>query len=674
MLVDSLTMALPLVSGTNKVDIFHRLAKTYEFIDSDSAVFYAGQGLALAMQEGTPYQKAISYQVLGRVYDRRGDLVIAHDYCVKGLALAANGNNRKLNAHLNNNLGIIHAKRGDYAIALGYFLSALAVWENLEAKKNVAALLGNIGTLYRKIGDHDKSIKELLKAQQLALEINNEKLVASCMHNLGETYKQKGEDKNALKTYQKALALKERMGFTIRLIPTLKGIGEVYINMGLYLKAGEYFGRALAIARKEDNKEYLQKIFFSLGKLEQARKDYFKAIHYFGQSLEITREINMKDDMLQALNALAETYTKIRDFELAFEYLSQYKNLNDSLYDEKYSELLAEMGTKFELSQKETEIEHLIISRKADQFKLWSLITIVLLIFGALSASLLFIRNRRRAHNTLVLHNAKIETQNHLLAQKQSEIETQNLLLSRQSEEITLQNSQLKQTNSDLMQFAYAASHDLREPLRTIRSYMQLLERRYKNQLDETAQEFIAFATDGAIRMDDLLQDLLAYSRIGRENARKSSVDLNRILNKVKDSLHHQIDRNKAQIVYPPLPHFEAYEAQMHLLFQNLISNAIKFRGEEDPLIRIEVSQGGGHYLISVADNGIGIDEAHRERVFTLFQRLHPRAKYEGTGMGLAICKKIVQNHKGEIWLDSNLGVGTTFYIRIPSNVAIEAN
>ncbi|MDD5773501.1 MAG: PAS domain S-box protein [bacterium] len=231
----------------------------------------------------------------------------------------------------------------------------------------------------------------------------------------------------------------------------------------------------------------------------------------------------------------------------------------------------------------------------------------------------------------------------------------------------------LKRANENLEQFAYVASHDLQEPLRTMSSFSQLLAHRYKARLDPDADDFIDFITDAANRMQKLIIDLLAYSRIGRVETQKTDVDCNSVLGKVVTILSSVIEGTGAVITHDTLPVSVCNESNFLQLFQNLISNAIKFRGKEAPHIHISAKKNGNEWLFSVSDNGIGIDEKYKEKIFLIFQRLHGRDKYPGTGIGLSICKKIIETHGGRIWVESQVGKGSTFYFTIPANIQKEA-
>ncbi|MHA2425856.1 MAG: ATP-binding protein, partial [Candidatus Thorarchaeota archaeon] len=229
--------------------------------------------------------------------------------------------------------------------------------------------------------------------------------------------------------------------------------------------------------------------------------------------------------------------------------------------------------------------------------------------------------------------------------------------------------AELAKSNADLEQFAYVISHDLQEPLRMIVSYLQLIETRYRDKIDDEVNEFIDFAIDGAKRMKIMINDLLTYSRVGRKSGPTESIELAGIVSSVLSNLRMRIDETNATVEYVNLPSILANRAHMHILFQNLISNAIKFRGEERPRVRIEAKPEGMIWVFSITDNGIGIDPKYHDRLFKVFQRLHAIGEYEGSGIGLAICKRVVENLGGEIWLESELNVGTTIYFSIPEGV-----
>jgi PAS domain S-box-containing protein len=226
---------------------------------------------------------------------------------------------------------------------------------------------------------------------------------------------------------------------------------------------------------------------------------------------------------------------------------------------------------------------------------------------------------------------------------------------------------ELRRSNEELERFAYVASHDLQEPLRTVTSYMQLLSRRYRDQLGGDAAEFIDFAVGGAKRMQHLIEDLLAFSRLGTRGRTFVSTDANVMFRTVIRSLQAAIEESHAVVSSDPLPQVLVDAGQFEQLLTNLIGNALKFRGSDPPAVEVTAQRVGRFWQFSVRDNGIGIDPQFADRIFVIFQRLHGREDYPGTGIGLAICKKIVERHGGRIWVTSTPGSGSTFFFTIPA-------
>ena len=227
-------------------------------------------------------------------------------------------------------------------------------------------------------------------------------------------------------------------------------------------------------------------------------------------------------------------------------------------------------------------------------------------------------------------------------------------------------NQDLMRSNAELEQFAYVASHDLQEPLRSVSSCMQLLKKRYAGQLDERADEFIAHAVVGCQRMRELIDALLTLSRVGSGAEPMMDTDCAAVFERVRDNLSQAIEESEAQVSHEGLPTLQASPQMLARLFQNLIGNALKFRGTRPAVVHVSAKRMSDEWVFSVEDHGIGIDPQHFDRIFRLFQRLHPRDDYAGTGLGLAICQKIVERHGGRIWVKSQPGHGTTFFFTIP--------
>ncbi len=236
----------------------------------------------------------------------------------------------------------------------------------------------------------------------------------------------------------------------------------------------------------------------------------------------------------------------------------------------------------------------------------------------------------------------------------------------RTEEALARQSLELQRSNAELERFAYVASHDLQEPLRTVTSYVQLLARRYRGKLDSDADEFIQYAVDGASRMRQLIQGLLSYARVQTRGDTFERVSLEEILAETLDGLQLALEESGAAVTHGPLPVVHADPTQMGQVLANLIDNAVKFRAADPPRAHLAAERRGDEWVVSIRDNGVGIEPRFFERIFIVFQRLHGMSEYSGTGIGLALCKRIIERHGGRIWVESEPGRGSVFFFTLP--------
>ncbi len=266
---------------------------------------------------------------------------------------------------------------------------------------------------------------------------------------------------------------------------------------------------------------------------------------------------------------------------------------------------------------------------------------------------------RRRAEQELRHSDEKLRNLNSSLEQRVAE---RSALAEERARE-------LARSNAELQQFVHVSSHDLREPLRMITSFVQLLQRHFDHQLDPTSEEYLQYVVEGARRIQRLIDDLLSYTRLGGRSLSPETVQSGEIVQEALSNLTLSIEESGAQVTCEPLPELEADRTHLVLLFQNLIGNAIKFNGGKKPKVHIRARAEMDQWLFSVEDNGIGIEPQYFEKIFVVFQRLHAREEYPGTGIGLALCKKIVEQHNGKIWVKSEPGKGSVFYFTIPKQI-----
>ncbi len=302
-----------------------------------------------------------------------------------------------------------------------------------------------------------------------------------------------------------------------------------------------------------------------------------------------------------------------------------------------------------------------IMEENSRQFRYTQILLLIACALMSLTVGIAFFMfERRRTRHLLSIFRAKEMMKKEVVERKRVE------------QALSKRTKALEQSNRDLEQYMYVVSHDLQEPLRMVTSYMQLLSRRYHGRLDKDADQFIDFAVDGGQRMQALIKALLEYSRVGAREKSTKPVNTDKVLNQVLANLKVATEECNAVITRDLLPKVWADESQLVQLFQNLLSNAIKFRGKTPVRIHISAERQTSDWLFSIRDNGVGIDPNFSERIFAIFQRLHTAADYPGTGIGLAICRKIVEHHGGRIWVSSEPGAGATFFFSLSADGVLE--
>jgi light-regulated signal transduction histidine kinase (bacteriophytochrome) len=293
----------------------------------------------------------------------------------------------------------------------------------------------------------------------------------------------------------------------------------------------------------------------------------------------------------------------------------------------------------------------------------WTIICVLILTAALFRLAMLA---DQRDHSRAILA-ARLERQSEAL---EEEVRDRTRHLEKATAESQQRARQLAISNADLEHFAHVASHDLQEPLRTVTSFVQLLEQRCRDSLDTESREYIRFAVDGAKRMHSLIQDLLSYSRITTLGGPLTACDLSHVVSEALGCLELAIAESKAVVTVGTMPVLNCDRAQMISLFQNLIGNAIKYRKPDTaPIIDISAKMDGAEWVFRISDNGIGLDPRYKDRIFIIFQRLHGAGTYEGTGIGLAICKRIIERHQGRIWVESEPGKGASFVFALPTMI-----
>ena len=549
------------------------------------------------------------YLSLVRIFIKKQDYKKSIEYNDAVLNYALKNNDLEKELMALNNMAIICSLQFEYRRAMEYLLDALVRSEEINFKAQIARCQINLGSIYAQLYNHEEATRKYEAVLNKFDDLLETSTKVVLFNNLGNIKFQQGEIDLALQNYSKSNVLANESNYKEMMPHTLAQISKCYLKKKDFQTA--------AVHTNEASKYYEEKPILSgwpihlinEGILEQEKSNQFEAINKIKKSLQVARKRKDRNTEIEALAILAEMYKNDGDLDTAFEYLNQYVESSRNFELNKQSLQILDLEISFALKDKQNTIEQLI---------------------------------------------------------KDNEYKT---LLLKQSEKIADQNEMLKEVNQELRQYAYITSHDLKEPLRMIKNFSGLVSKKYQTQLDTEGQEFLTYINEGAQRMDRLLDDLLRYTRIGSTEIEKTTVDLNEVLEIVQLHIKSRIEEHNAKIIAEKLPKVKSNQALLIQLIQNLLVNAIKFKKEnEDPIIQISFSEDEFFYQISIKDNGIGIAKDQQDRVFVIFQKLHSKNTSEGTGIGLAICKKIAKKLDGELWLNSEEGQGSTFHFAIPKS------
>ncbi|MEM7658044.1 MAG: ATP-binding protein [Bacteroidota bacterium] len=655
------------------------------------------QQVAILIEQDQPFELMLTYETLGQHYYDHNEHENALEWYLKSLEIAEVLQNKHKQFFLLHQIGFIYYYPfDDYEQSLSYLLRANTISKGIASDSDRANNLSRIAEVYNNLGAYNLALDFQLEALNLSEHEQDTATMALGYRNLGALYWAQKQYDFSLSNFKRSLRFYRSLNLgqmpdsldarrkAYDLYTCVASIGASYLELG-HLDTALYYIQQSESLADSLNHEYGRAYSLALtGNIALARKEYNKALEYLNQAIlsfksqELRREavsfsiqtavihlqtnqpylamavLNEVEPVAMDLNSptllrdifrsRAEAYEKMGNMSQAYLYLKQFIHLRDSLLNEERISQLAKVEHQYDIQEKDETIADLQKARDTSQRQMYLIVGISSLIFLLFLLYAVYQRNQSLGKINSILHQ--------------------------KNEEIRLQNERLGSSNDDLRQFAHVTSHDLREPLRSIGSFATLLRRRYYGQIDEDANEFIDFITKGVDRMDSLLTDLMAYSVVGIFQTDFAEVPINAVITEIIEQLNREKATQGARISIQNLPTIVANRNQMVQLFQHLIDNAIKFRSEHPPEIEISAEAQGEEYLFSVKDNGIGMPEAYQDKIFSLFLRLHNRkSNYKGTGIGLSICKKIVEQHKGKIWIESELNEGTTVFFSLPANL-----
>jgi signal transduction histidine kinase len=636
------------LSTTEIIDTLSELARQHiEKEQYDITLEYLERALDLSIE--TP-QKYRYFEILvdfGRTYFLTNNYSLSQKYAFRLLEENDENSNLELVSDALSILSSSYNSLGDINAAHEYRLKSIEIDKILGDTISIIGSYYNLGTLFYYQDVSEKALDYYQKSKELSDLINNPRLIYNSIAAIGSVYGKMGQIEKALELNTESLRIADSLDYLTGQAYSLGNIGSNYIALKEYSKAKIYVERSLKLKEEVKDKWGLIGAHLTMSQLYDKTNNFELAEKSIFAALEIAKEIKARKRVADVYKDISQLYSSVNRNDLAIEYLNKHMSVKDSIMNEDILREMSNSKVDFAKREKQHEIDLLESNKKAQNYKL---IAIGALAIFFLIVSIIF--------RSLLTRQKKLSR---LLEEKNTEIETQK-------NKIQIQNKELESSNEDLKRFAYVASHDLREPLRMVTSYGKLLTRRYKDKLDEEGQEFLFFMTDAASRMDELLLDLLKYAKTSSNAEPFEKVATAELAQSVSRIMERALsDKNASlEINIENLPVIEGRKTQLQQLFQNFISNGLKYNLSKKPQIKIDCVSNEKEHVFSFTDNGLGIPKEHQAKIFEMFQRLHGKGKFEGTGIGLATCKKIADIHNGRITVQSKEGLGSTFYLHIP--------
>lgn len=638
--IDSLIIVLQTTqTPSQKVDLLNEISYAYRRTSPKKVNEYAQKAEQLSTQIQYKKGEAIANKNIGIALYKMGaqrDSIVRHFQ--KAIDIAEKIDDYYTQAACNNNIALVYTTKTDYHTAIQYLLKGIKIFdEHFDKELRLKGLmLGNVGFTYLKLKDYEKAVHYLSRTIEMADRNNLESILSIYLDDFGKAYAEVNAFDKAEIQFKRAIKIHKKLGDFQSSIQNLHHTIEMNLkrnrlenieSMGLEAKnMAKQHQFPLLYARSLN---YLSNIYLKKGQIALS-------IDYGQHALDAAKKIKNKMFEKDALDNLTQAYVLQNNFKEA--YFSNQKStaISDSMINEEKTKLTAVLEANYQTREKEQQIQFLN-NEKSIQKNQIKVLGILIFIGFLLILCILFLWYKKR-NQAIIIHkkNAKLE-------------------------EYIAYNLQLEN-------FAYIASHDLKTPLRTIISFTQLLKRKLRNKLDESEQEYLNFIIGGTKEMSFLIEDLLNYSRIQKQELNLEKFEIQPFVEKLLSRVDSFIQEKQARVELHITPKFiDADALKIHQLLQNLILNAIKFhRPNVQPIVKVICTDNGADWSFEIRDNGIGIKAEYFDKIFLIFKRLNNKTDYEGSGIGLAICKKIVEQHGGKIHIESIVGEGSSFFFTIP--------
>jgi signal transduction histidine kinase/Tfp pilus assembly protein PilF len=635
---------------TFKVKTLNELSLLYNGVDYEKALDYAEDALQLAKRLDHQQGIANAFNLMGNGYYNLGYTDKAILVYRQSLKIGKELNDCVLIGKSTNNLGNCMYEKNRYKESLDFYQQSLDCSTSADTA-TLAFVYESIGMLHFEMGNPKKAEEYLQKAIKIGKQSSDPTVTLGAYYNMAELELEKDNMDAAIKNYATSFKIAESIDDFQTMSSIKAQLAFIELDKRHKTKAIKYAKEAIQLVRKSKDNILKANQYLYLSDIYQEFGEYAKAKENAFIGLEIAQEFESTNTEIVAYDVLYNIYYAEENYKLAIDYNTKYYDLVDSLFTLDKLKQLDELEETYQNEKKEAENILLKVEQKEKNATIK--IQIILII------SLLVIMTLLGIMGFMAIKAYRTKSSSHTLLEN---------MVDERTEELSISNDKLRKSNEELERFAYITSHDLKEPLRNISSFVQLLKRSVDFKTGSPQLEYMDFITKSTDQMHQLIQDVLKYARLSEQDNPDEEINLNLIVNDIKDSLISKHLEKSVEInINNKLPIIKSQSTNMHLLFKNLIENGIKYNESNQARININCQTETDKYIFSIKDNGIGIDEEYYPRIFEMFKRLHNRSVYEGTGLGLSISKKIVDSFGGKIWVDSKMGDGSTFYFSIPT-------
>ena len=618
----------------------------------DSIYQHCQSAILYFEKEKNQEKTAWAYQRAGIVEDMLGDRNKSQTTFEKSLAIFESLDNKEGIAYCLSDLGVIHTFKGEYIKASKFYIKALRIFEKYDNDLGVARVYSSLGFFYKRQSQNKKSEEYFVLALEKAKKANDKYWIGMSMMGLTKILRKKEQFEEAFKLNERLIEIADSLRSNYILLDAKKNQSFLLYDLGKYEESIASSFSALDLMEQQNRKQSKSIVYNLLAKnyIQQNKLD--KAYTYLNK-VSSNPKVS-KTNRAISYTIEADYWAKKGEYQNAFQSQKEYISLNNELNKKERDIAISRLESSYQLGQKQTEINLLNEKSELQQEMLHkrNMLLLIVIVLSLLVITLLY--------------------RNYYFKQKLNK--TLESKISERTQDLKKANYKLEASNEELKKFAHLTSHDLKEPLRNIFGFFHLLEKKKSNLTEETTQEYINLAKKNAVQMNNLIEDIVSFTQVHETNEITEMVDLNEVVKEINVNHHDLITSKDANIITNNLPTLPAVYSEMYKIFEQVVHNGLKFNQSPSPKIEIECLENKLEYCFSIKDNGIGIEQEYFDKIFEMFGRLHNRAQYEGSGIGLATCKKIIDKYGGKIYVQSNLGESSTFIFTIPKTFIFSNN